>query len=271
IHVWRWDRASDCRTRLSAARADLFRSGYDRGANCGAERAGAGTGFATPFPTAAGAGCFDPARARPPAGAGLLSDGARTTAAHARAGPRLLLSASAGAIRGRAACAIIRLAGRSASAGPGAGRPAICRVGIARTAARLAVSAGGLPVGGRAGGATRSSIHRFSRGAAGSCLSGSAGKLSDGDSAARTAERSVCWIGASPAGPWIILAELSGRDCFASRRVSAARPVCATAGPPAACVRIHNATAAGLLLSDSGLRPFDLWGHGPAAPTRSAL
>ena len=152
-----------------------------------------------------------------------------------------------------------------------ASRPAICRVGVARTAPRLAISAGGLSDSGRPAGANRSSVHRFGRDAAGSYYSADAGELSDGGGAARAAKRSICCIGTAATGPRTILDQLSGGGRLPSRRVSAARPVPAAAGPSAACVRIHNATAAGLCVSDAGLRPVDLWGHGAAAAARSAL
>ena len=131
---------------------------------------------------------------------------------------------------------------------PGASRPAICRVGVARTAPRLAISAGGLSDSGRAAGATRSSVHRFGRDAAGSCSFSRRRRIIGRRPAQQPCSRAAqsCCIGAAATGPRTILDQLSGGGRFPSRRVSAARPVSAAAGPPAACVRIHNATAAGL-------------------------
>ena len=67
----------------------------DRGAGSRAERAGARAGFATAFPTAAGSGCFDTARAPRPASTRLLPVGARTTGARRRAGSRYYQQAPA--------------------------------------------------------------------------------------------------------------------------------------------------------------------------------
>ena len=226
-----------------------------------AERAERAPVSPTAFPTAAGSGCCDTARAQRPAGARLLPVGACATGARRRAGSRLL-PASAGAIRSRAACADIRLAGGSASAGAGASRPAICRVGVARTAPRLAISAGGLSDCGRAAGANRSAVH-------GSVTPRSRFRTIQPTPASyRTAAAQPVQPGAQYAGsaPPQQVRGLSRRIIRwpplpkPARIRSPARS--ATAGPAAACVRIHNATAAGLCVSrrrPTLRRPMGTW------------